>query len=165
MRVEFSAGKYYACWYYDDKDPDEATIVLDIKKIYAITDAEGNIISNCFTHDPEISTIYDDIGIDKATIKSQVREAVAARKPMPFLSERNDPPGARYQIRPGVVHAEGHGPPFYVARGVSPAQNTRVLRNFTPASLAIIPAALILGSVLGWTMAGRALTPVKDVAE
>src|ERR1051325_761574 len=41
MRVEASAGVYYACWYFDDKDPDEAAIVLDIKKIYVITDAEG----------------------------------------------------------------------------------------------------------------------------
>jgi heavy metal sensor kinase len=165
MRVELNSGKYFACWYYDDKDPDEATIVLDIKKIYVITDAAGNIVSNCKTNDPEISTIYDDIGVDKALIKSLVREALAARKPVSFTSERHDSSGARYQVRSGVVYAEGHGPPFYVAIGVPLAQNARVLREFTIAYVAIIPLALILGCVLGWIMAGRALTPVKDVAQ
>jgi heavy metal sensor kinase len=166
MRIDRDrvSGKYYACWYYDDKDPDEATIVLDIKKIYVITDANGNIISNCMTHDPEISTIYDDIGVDADAIKARVKESVASKKAMAYFNERTDSYGDRYQIRSGVVYAEGHGPPFYVAIGVPLAQNTRVLKEFTLAYVAIIPAALILGSVLGWIMAGRALKPVKDVA-
>jgi heavy metal sensor kinase len=165
MRIEPYQGKYYASWYYDDKDPDEATIVLDIKKVYVITDANGEILSNYKTQDVEISTIYDDIGVDRATIKAQVKEVVAAKRPMAFVSERRDSSGERYQIRAGVVYAEGHGPPFYVAIGVPLAQNARVLREFTLAYIAIIPAALILGSVLGWITAGRALKPVKDVAQ
>lgn len=166
MRVEITEGSTYrACWYYDDKDPDEATIVLDIKKIYVVTDAEGKIIQNCLTHDPEISTIYDDIGVDRATIKAQVQQVVAAKKAMAFYTERTDSSGAKYAIRSGIVYAEGHGPAFYAATGVPLVQNVRVLREFTIAYVAIIPAALILGSVLGWIMAGRALTPVKDVAQ
>ena len=167
MRVELvpGTGKYFACWYHDDKDPDEATIVLDLKKVYVITDANGNIVKNCLTHDPEISTTYDDIGVDVATIKDQVAAAIASKKPVAFFRERHDSSGERYQIRSGVVYAEGHGPPFYVAIGVPLAQNRRVLREFTLIYVAIIPAALILGSVLGWITAGRALKPVKDVAQ
>jgi heavy metal sensor kinase len=167
MRVDRdrTAGTYYSCWYYDDKDPDEATIVLDIKKIYVITDAEGKIVENCLTHDPEISTIYDDIGVDRATVKSQVSQVVAAKRQLTFYSERTDSSGARYAIRSGVVYAEGHGPPFYAATGVPLVQNVRILKEFTLAYVAVIPAALILGSFLGWVMAGRALTPVKDVAQ
>jgi heavy metal sensor kinase len=165
MRVEPSAGVYYACWYFDDKDPDEATIVLDIKKVYVITDASGNIVKNCLTHDPEISTTYDDIGVDTASIKTQVAAAVASNKPVAFFRERRDSSGARYQIRSGVVYAEGHGPPFYVGIGVPLAQNRRVLREFTLVYVAILPAALVLGLVLGWITAGRALKPVKDVAQ
>src|SRR4051794_20400199 len=152
MRVEPSAGKYYACWYYDDKDPDEATVVLDIKKVYVITDDKGAIVSNCLTHDPEISTTFDDIGLDVKAIQAQVREVVASKKATAFFSDRNDSYGDRYQIRSGVVYAEGHGPPFWVAIGVPLAQNTRVLREFTLAYVAIIPGALILGCVLGWIM-------------
>lgn len=167
MRVDQDRAtkRYYACWYYDDKDPDEATIVLDIKKVYVITDAEGEIVTNCLTHDPEISTTFDDIGVDAELIKTQVREVVASKKAWAFYGERTDSYGERYQTRAGVVYAEGHGPPFWVAIGVPVGQNDRILREFTLAYVAIIPAALLLGSVLGWIMAGRALKPVKDVAQ
>jgi heavy metal sensor kinase len=165
MRIEPSGGAYYACWYFDDKDPDEATIVLDIKKVYVITDAAGNIVKNCLTHDPEISTTYDDIGVDVPTIKTQAAAAVASSKPVAFFRERKDSSGERYQIRSGVVYAEGHGPPFYVAIGVPLAQNRRVLREFTLIYVAILPAALVLGLMVGWITAGRALKPVKDVAQ
>src|ERR1044072_4918369 len=163
--VERPSGKYLACWYYDDKDPDEATIVLDIKKIYVITDANGAIVPNCLTHDPEISTTFDDIGVDVNAIKAQVREVGASKKAMAFYSERKDSYGDRYQIRSGVVYAEAHGPPFWAAIGVPLAQNVRVLREFTLAYVAIIPGALILGCVLGWGMSGRAIKPVKGVAQ
>jgi heavy metal sensor kinase len=174
LRIEFhrETGKYFAGWFYDPEDPDEATIVLDLKKIYVITDVDGNIIQNGETKELEISTIYDDIGVDKPNIKANVRAALASKKPLSFIRERTDTSGARYLIRSGLVYAEaaptgvqGHGPPFYVAIGVPIQQNQRVLKNFTLAYVAIIPAALILGSVLGWIMAGRALKPVKDVAQ
>src|SRR4051812_6598008 len=90
MRIELASTTYYACWYFDDKDPDEATIVLDLKKVYVITDANGNVVTNCLTHEPEISTTYDDIGVDKATIKMQVREAVASKKATAYFRERQD---------------------------------------------------------------------------
>jgi heavy metal sensor kinase len=167
MRIELNreAGKYFVTWYYDKEDPDETTIVLDLKKIYVITDAQGNIVPNWTTQEPEISTIYDEIGVDRATIQSQVREAVASKKPTAFYRERRNGSGERFLIRAGVAYAEGHGPPFYVAIGAPLGQNQRVLRDFTLIYLAIIPGALILGSFLGWIMAGRALTPVKDVAQ
>ena len=57
-------GKYAAAWYYDDEDPDETTIVLDIQKVYVVTDADGNVIPNAVTKEPEISTAYQDIGIE-----------------------------------------------------------------------------------------------------
>jgi heavy metal sensor kinase len=167
MRIELNreAGKYFASWYYDKDDPDETTIVYDLRKIYVITDAQGNVVPNWSTQEPEISTAYDEIGVDKATIQAQVKEAVASKKAMAFYRERRNANGERFLIRAGVAYAEGHGPPFYVAIGAPLWQNQRVLREFTLVYLAIIPGALILGSFLGWVMAGRALTPVKDVAQ
>jgi heavy metal sensor kinase len=167
LRIELNrpSGKYFAGWFYDAEDPDEVTIVLDIKKVYVITDVDGNTVLNGTTNEPEISTTYDDIGIDKPNIRANVRAALASKKPLAFFRDRHDSAGVRYLIRSGLVYAEGHGPPFYVAIGVPVQQNQRVLRAFTLAYIAIIPAALIFGSVLGWIMAGRALTPVKDVAQ
>jgi heavy metal sensor kinase len=167
LRIELNreSGKYFAGWYYDAEDPDETTIVLDMKKVYVITDVDGNVIQNGKTNEPEISTTYDDIGVDKPNIHTNVRAALASKRPLSFIRERNDSSGVQYLIRSGLVYAEGHGPPFYVAVGVPIQQNQRVLRAFTLAYVAIIPTALILGCVLGWYMAGNALKPVKDVAE
>ncbi len=49
--------------------------------------------------------------------------------------------------------------------GIPLADNdAQTLSQFTWVYLAVIPGALILGSFLGWVMAGRALTPVRDIA-
>lgn len=173
LRIELNkeTGKYFASWYYSSDDPDEATIVLDIKKVYVITDPNGNIVLNATTNEPEVSTAYDaEIGVEKAHIQQAVREALASKKPVTFFRERRSSDGERYLMRSGVVYAEGeygkgHGPPFYVALGAPLGQNRRILREFTLAYVAIIPAALILSSFLGWIMAGRALTPVLEVAQ
>jgi heavy metal sensor kinase len=157
-------GKYAGNWYYDDEDPDETTIVLDIQKVYVVTDAEGNVILNAVTKEPEISTAYHDIGLNKESIRARVQQAVREKKTKPFWSERKNSKGEWFQIRSGIVYGEGHGPPFYVAIGVPLAQTAKILREFTWVYLAIIPSALILGSLLGWFMAGRALAPVSEVA-
>jgi heavy metal sensor kinase len=94
-----------------------------------------------------------------------MREALASPKPKVIYAERRDSSGARFAIRSGVVYAEKHGPPYYVAIGTPLAQNAKVLQEFTLIYVAIIPGALILGLFLGWFMAGRALTPVLAVAQ
>lgn len=172
LRIELNkeTGKYFASWYYASDDPDEATIVLDLKKIYVITDPNGNIVLNATSNEPEVSTAYEDIGVDKPQIQAMMREAATAKKPVAVFRERRASTGDRYLLRSGIVYAEGeygkgHGPPFYVALGAPLGQNRHVLREFTLAYVAIIPAALILGSFLGWVMAGRALTPVLEVAQ
>src|SRR5262249_23685310 len=100
-RIELNreAGKYFVSWYYDSEDPDETTIVLDLKKIYVITDADGNIIPNATTQEPEVSTTYEDIGVDRAAIRAQVRETLASQKNKIFLRERRDSSGERFLIR------------------------------------------------------------------
>ncbi len=163
-------GKYYASWYYDNDDPDETTIVLDIKKVYVITDPAGNVVLNAVTKEGEVSTAYEDIGVDRQYIRATVQAALASNKPKAFFRERRNSSGERFLMRSGIVYAEGeygkgHGPPFYVSLGAPLGQNQRVLRDFTLLYLTIIPGALILGSVLGWVMAGRALTPVLEVAQ
>ena len=168
LRIELNreSNKYFAGWYFDAEDPDESRIVAELKNIYVITDADGNVIQNAENQQPEISTTYDDIGADKQFIRDSVRAALGSKKAPPTAYRtRTDSSGVQYLIRSGLVYAEGHGPPFYVALGIPIQQNERVLRAFTLAYIAIIPTALILGCVLGWYMAGNALKPVKDVAQ
>jgi len=170
-------GQNGANWVYDPDDPDEKTAVLDIQKIFLIADQNGNVILDVKTGDRQVSTIYESIGIDPPQqVRARVQEAMQflkTQKPgapgKAFWAVRRDPDGSRFLIRSGVFLDEGHFEssrhvPYYVAIGTPLADSERILSQFTWVYLAVIPGALILGSFLGWVMAGRALTPVMDIA-
>ncbi len=170
-------GKNASSWYYAEDDPDEASIVGDIKKIYMIADQDGNLIQDATTKEPEYSNTYDEIGIDPpALVRQRVHEAaqaMAVQKPgtlgKVWWDYRHNQRGERFLIRAGIVLDEGHlAPgrhlPYYVAIGAPLADSDKILRTLTWRYIAVIPGALILGSFLGWIMTGRVLTPVKEVA-
>jgi heavy metal sensor kinase len=163
-------GKNAGNWYYDTDDPDESAIVLDIKKVYLIADANGNAIPNATSKEPEVSTRYqEELGIDNpADIRARMRTILAAKPNTPgktYWMERRNAKGEPYLIRAGVVYDEVHQNPYYVAIGASFSPNNQILSRYTLLCAAVIPGALILGSFLGWIMAGRALTPVHSVAQ
>jgi heavy metal sensor kinase len=64
-----------------------------------------------------------------------------------------------------VVFDEFHRAPYFVALGYSLANSEKTLREFSLLYIAVIPGSLILGSFLGWFMAGRALAPVRAAAQ
>ncbi len=149
-------------WYYDDHDPDETFIVERLRRVYLLTTADGKPI--------ERSTIYQSTGIDApAEIQRNVRLALASNVPgaagKTFWTVRRDAQHNPYLIRGGIVFDEGHHAPYYVAIGTSLTSNANILREFTWIYLGVIPAALLLGSLFGWFMAGRALEPVLGVAQ
>ncbi len=171
MRIEpdTSVGGIAAEWYYDPEDPDEKTAVFEVRKIYLVADQYGNVIpSGGETKGPAVSTAYEDIGLDKpADIAARMRIALAATKPAGrvFWMDRRNSRGEPIKIRAGIVYDEQHRAPYYVAVGESFADNEAILRRYTWIYIGIIPGALLLGSLLGWFMAGRTLTPLKDVAQ
>jgi heavy metal sensor kinase len=170
MRIEPCielGNKVATAWYYDQEDPDETTAVLDTRKIYMVTDQNGNPIPNCVTQQPAVSTTYEDIGLEKpALIRQQVREALAAQpKQKTFYMDRKTSSGEPIKVRSGVVWAEKHSAPYYAAVGNSYADKMNVLHAYTWIFAGVIPGSLILGSLLGFFMAGRALTPVHAVAQ
>ncbi len=172
MRIEQIpdfGNRICSAWYYDENDPDETTIVLDIRKIYMVADQFGNPIPDSVTHEPSVSTAYDDIGVDKpADIRKKVLEAIASTKPRNPFGDRKTSKGEPVKIRSGIVYSEGHGAPrapYYVAIGASYADNVKTLHAYTWIFAGVIPGALLLGSLLGYYMAGRALTPVLAVTQ
>ena len=169
MRIEpvlDFGNKICSAWYYDVDDPDETTIVLDTRKIYLVADQYGNPIPDSITHEPAVSTAYDDIGVDKpGDIRKKVLEAVSSGKPKIFWEDRKTSTGEPVKIRSGIVFSEGHGAPYFVAIGASYADNVKTLHAYTWIFAGVIPGALLLGSLLGYYMAGRALTPVLAVAQ
>ena len=170
-------GQNGANWIYDKDDPDETTAVLDVQKIFLITDQEGKVIQDIATGVRQVSSTYESIGIDPPkVVRERVQEAMkffqtqkAGSPGKAFWDYRRDSDGARYLIRSGVFRDEGHylsneHIPYYVAIGIPLAEDEKTLNQFTWVYVAVIPGALILGSFLGWVMAGRALTPVRDIA-
>jgi heavy metal sensor kinase len=172
LRIERDGelGQIVADWYYDTDDPDEKTLVFDLRKIYLIADQNGHVLLNGATKEPAVSTAYQETGIDQpAEIAARVKDAVAASRPntagKAFWTDRRNARGEPIKFRAGVVYDEKHEAPYYVAIGESYADNSIILWRYTWISLGVIPAALIIGSVLGWIMTGRVLIPVKDVAQ
>jgi heavy metal sensor kinase len=169
LRIEPDDGRNVAVWYFDEDDPDETTIVLDLKKIYLVADQHGKAIPQWSTGEDAVSTIYKGIDEPAPEIRTRVqallKEAEETKRPASFFAERTNNEGERFLIRAGIVYSEGHAVPYYVAIGTPLSQYGKILREFTWIYIGIIPAAIILGSYLGWFMAGRALAPVLMVAQ
>src|SRR5579872_1482840 len=168
LRIEQNPDRnnqYEAVWYYDTEDPDETTIVLDIKKVYLVADANGNLIPEHSTQEPAISTGYQDIGFDPKGIQARVREMLPPNKPKPLFFERRNSKGELFKIHAAPQWDEKHHAPFYVAIGTSLHENETILAKYTLTIVVVCLGALILGSIIGWVMAGRVLTPVLEVAQ
>lgn len=164
-----------AVWYYDPQDSEESRIVLNIKRIYLVSDREGQAIPAYATQSPAISPSFKEIGLEPASeIREKVSRAVAVLKtntePMPFWTVRRNAQGDQFLVRSGIVFDEEHllghgrGEPYYVAIGLPLRPYNNTLRQVTWLCVGIVPGALILGSFLGWIAAGRALAPVRAVA-
>jgi heavy metal sensor kinase len=116
-----------------------------------------------------ISTTYD--GMKKETpaeIQQRVRTALSLEKPgsagKSFWDVRYSE-GQPYLVRAGIIFNERHTAPFYIAIGTPLAGNVKILRDYTLFFFGLIPATLLIGSWLGWFMAGRALQPVLAIAQ
>jgi heavy metal sensor kinase len=164
-------NKYAANWYYDAQDPDETFQVLNLKKVLLVADENGNPIPEAIpdsdAHPPSVSTIYEDLGRESpAQIREFVSMARKRAKPPLLFSERWTSKGEPFWIRSGLIWDERHRVPFYLSIGVSLAENRRILGEYTWAAfVVVVPLALILASLLGWIMAGRTLTPLREVAQ
>jgi len=168
LRIFWDRGshQYFADWYYDDTDPDERTLVGEIKKVFLLTDRHGNVLLDYKTKERQISSTFEDIGIDKAAIRRRIEKFQANPTAPPDWDTRRDSDHVRYRIRGGVILNPETQEPFYVAIGESLDPNDKILARYTLFVYSlVIPGALILGSLLGWAMAGSVLTPVREVAQ
>ncbi|MGA7240698.1 MAG: heavy metal sensor histidine kinase [Bryobacteraceae bacterium] len=173
-RATYSAP-FKANWNYDPDDLDESASVSNIQKVYLIADAQGHaldeVINGADSKLPAESSVYEDLGVDAPqVIAKRVHDALASGKPnTPVFVKRSSKHGELFLIRYGVVYDEPHfttqRTPFYVAIGTSLEPNTKILAGFTWIYAGVFPASFILGLVMGWIVAGRALRPVRDVAQ
>lgn len=139
-------------WFFDRDDPDESYIVNEMRRIYLLADAQGKPI--------QWSTTYHEaLGIDSP---EEIRALIQSRQPVWRM--KRDAQGVAYLVRSGIVYDEQHRRPYYVALGRSLAGNAAILREYTWIYAGVIPLGILAGCVMGWLLAGRALSPVKSVA-
>jgi methyl-accepting chemotaxis protein len=144
----------YTHWNYDRDDDDEQFIVSRIMRVFMIANAEGELVQS--------SDTYASIGEDKP---EEVRAALRSREAI--WKNKKDEDGVEYLIRAGVFYSptdEKHHDPYYIAIGRPLADSQRVIREFTKSYFRWVPIMIFGVSLLGWLIAGRALTPVTQVA-
>jgi heavy metal sensor kinase len=173
-RATYSAP-FKANWNYDPDDLDESGSVSNLQKVYLVADAQGHplneVINGTDSDGHAESATYEDLGVDAPeVIAKRVNDARASGKPnAPVFVTRVSKHGEKFLIRYGVVFDEPHftqqRTPFYVAIGTSLEPNERILAGFTWIYAGVFPLSVILGLVMGWIVAGRALRPVRDVAQ
>ena len=139
-------------WYVDFADPDEAGIGARLRQIYVLAETSGII--------KEESPEFRLLGLSGPdAIRS------AASNPDHWITKANSK-RVPYLIRKGLIADEA--PPharYYVAIGRSLTNNQELIRQFNWLAAGLIPLMILGGSLVGWMLAGRGLSPVLEVAK
>ena len=115
-----------------------------------MADANGNVL--------EESKTYQSLGADGL---ARIRRVLQSGQPE--WLPKWDPKGVEYLIRQFWVESDDHRK-FFVAIGLSLAHNQALLTQFNWIILGLIPLVILTGGFTGWIFAGRALTPVTEIA-
>jgi len=154
LRIVNDPGQtnYHPKWFNDPNDSDESGAVAGVQKCYVIADAAGTVMDG--------SSNYEELGLNKLSEIRSVLQATGA-----VLNTRTDSDGVPYLIRASYVTGEDDkSRKFYVAIGTSLANNRKLLNGFTLRGVLLLLLIIPTGCIMGWIFAGRALTPVLEVA-
>jgi len=136
-------------WFFDRNDSEEAFFVRRLRRIFLLADSEGNVL--------EVSELYAKAGVEP---REALKRMVAQHRPM--WRELRAPDGSRYVVRTGVL-MEGRKE-YLLSVGRTLADNERILDRATRTYYVVTPILIVIFSLLGWWIAGRALQPLNDVA-
>ncbi len=139
-------------WYVDNNDPDEAGIEARLKQVYLLAKTDGYIIQES----PEFRLL----GLDGP---AAIQAAAASSEKW---VEKTNSRQVLYLIRKGLIADEA--PPnvlYHVSIGRSLTANQQLLRRFNWLAAGLIPLMVLGGSLVGWVLAGRGLSPVLQVAK
>lgn len=157
LEEEWGAAKGYLrienhqpVWWSDPNDPEEAFVVERLRHVFLLADERGAA--------KQWSETYERLGIDTPAAIRAILEQKG-----PVFTSRRDSRGVPYLIRAGRMPDDaGHN--YFLAIGRSLSHNEEVLEAFTRTYFVVIPAAILVASVLGWFLAGRSLEPLNSVA-
>jgi heavy metal sensor kinase len=158
LRIDNDPGQdnYHPNWNYDHSDPDESSTVAGVQGVILITDTQGRPLGPTAA-----SATYQTLGLDKP---AQIKAAL--QSPQTVWGDKYDPDGVPYLTRASYVTDERTGKQkFYVSIGMSLAGSEKILRSFTWLVVGMVPLVILTGYIIGWVFAGRALTPVVEIAD
>ncbi len=153
LRIEGDDGRtYYPKWFFDPGDTEENSIGGKVRRVVYITDSSG--------HPLEETTAYAALGADSA---AQIQKVLHSSQAV--WLDRKDSHGDWYRVREFYVYDNhSHTKKFFVAIGLSLANNQKLLNGFTLLCVGLFPLVIAVGCVMGWVFTGRALTPVLEIA-
>jgi heavy metal sensor kinase len=153
LQIENDPGQsnYHRVWFLDINDPVENSIKARIQGVDLIADADGHVL--------EESPTYESLGTDGL---KQIRAVLQSNQPV--WLDKTDPHGVPFLIRQGNLASEDNKRRYFVAIGRSRSQDLAILEKFTWLCFGLIPLVVLTGGVTGWIFAGRAITPVLEIA-
>jgi heavy metal sensor kinase len=152
LRILNDGEKYYVKWFFDPEDPDENSLGAQVQRVSYIADSSGHVLWE--------TPAYEALHVDSASRIEQVLKGT-----QPQWVDATGPHGEPYLIRQFYVYDEqNRTKKFFVALGTSQADSQVVLNQFTWLCFGLFPIVIVTGCVMGWIFAGRALTPVLEIA-
>ena len=158
LEEEWGAAKGYLkienarpIWIADPTDPEEAYIVARLQHVYLLADAQGTVLQN--------SELYQSIGFDSP---EDIRRILSLQSPEFHI--RQDKSGVPYMIKAGAI-PDDQKHLYFFAIGRTLEDGRRTVERFTRNYFLFLPGMLLVASVLGWVLAGRAIQPLNSVAQ
>ncbi|MBI3210716.1 MAG: HAMP domain-containing protein [Candidatus Solibacter usitatus] len=158
LEEEWGAAKSYLVihrrtvdWQWDHTDPEETAAVQRIQLVFFVADAGGRKLAS--------SPVYDSLG---RHTPEEIQRVLTKKEQLWQIRTTSD--GEPYQVRGGIF-IDDNDQTFFVAIGRSLADNRSTLRIFTKDYFSLLPILILSGSLLGWFMSGRAISPVHELAE
>ena len=137
-------------WYADPADPEEKAIADRLRRVLYITEEDGTVM--------EVSAAYRILGMESP---EEIQAILKAGKP--HWEVRTNSLGRPYLVRSGAIHDNRRT--FFMSIARPLADEPKILNEFTRNYFTLVPLVIVISSLLGWFMAGRALRPVNDVAK
>lgn len=137
-------------WHYDPEDQEETYIVERLRRVFFLADATGKQLN--------VSPIHEDLGVNKP---EEIRAVLASNQPL--WQQRRSSDGELFLLRSGLF-VDDNNTRYYVSIGRSLDINERTLREFNRDYFTLLPGLILAGILLGWFVAGRALSPVNQLA-
>ncbi len=152
--IEFDPDSGNPFWMIDHTDPEEEAEVSRLEAVYLVTDDQGQ---------PRLGSSGPAFGqiSDRKTILSELAQMQRTHESVVKTITGTDK--VQYKIISSTLTDPRHGTKWYVAEGLSLAEDQTVLRRFRRNFWIFFPVALLACAVISWFSAAAILTALQSV--